>query len=93
MVEVTAYTTSHETHTKQPNHTESDPDDEDDLHHGAGGNANNLFDQDEDQVEVVHWQTRSLAATRRISSSNAREQIHARVHMTKVKCLSQVPSE
>ena len=40
-VEVTEYTTSHERRTKWPNHTESGPDDEDDLHHGAGrGNAN-----------------------------------------------------
>ena len=80
-VEVTEYTTSHGRHTKRLNYIESDPDDEDDLHHGTGGrNANNLFHQDKDQVEVVRRQTRSLAATRRTNGSNVREETHARVH-------------
>ena len=58
-IEVTEHTTSHDRHTKWPNHTESDPDGEDDLHHGAGGGMQitSLY-QNEDQVEVVHRQTR-----------------------------------
>ena len=81
-VEVTEYTISHDRHTNPPNYIEYDPDDEDDLHHGAGGHANYLFDQDEDQVEVE-----LMVAMRKGG------------HMlectatTKVKCLSQVPSE
>ncbi|KAL5530834.1 YTA7 [Sanghuangporus sanghuang] len=79
-VEVTEYTTSHGRHTKRPNYIESDPDDEDGIHPPGGGNANNLFDQDEDQVEVIGRQTRSSAASRRSNGNAARGGGHARVN-------------
>ncbi|EJD00736.1 AAA-domain-containing protein [Fomitiporia mediterranea MF3/22] len=60
-VEVTDYTTSHGRQTKRPNYIESDDD-----------AANNLFDQADDQVEVVKRPTRSTRSNGTRGTSHRR---------------------
>ena len=88
-VEVAEYTTSHERHTRRPNYTESDTDDE-----VQGENANNLFDREEDQVEVFTGRRgRRLQPVVLMAAMRGREHMLECTATTKVKCLSQVPSE